>query len=105
MAFDDTPTELFSGMSEDGTDLTIPLASLPELTEAEADAVTGDSRKIAYALAMRLFNWYDGLDEADKPGKLSFFKNGPNTTGSTTKTTFTFEFEVDASAIDVADES
>ena len=67
MAYSQLPTDLFAGMSEDGTDLTIPLASVPGLSAAEADAVTGDPKEIARAMVERVFQWYSGLASVDQP--------------------------------------
>jgi hypothetical protein len=44
MAFDKTPTTWLPSWSEDATNITLPLASLPELTAAEADAATARFR-------------------------------------------------------------
>lgn len=41
MAFNPLPTNLIPSWSENGTNVTFPIASVPELTAAEADAVTG----------------------------------------------------------------
>lgn len=86
MPFDPAPTELFAGMSEDGTDLTIPIASIPELTAAEADAVTGDLRKLIYALSERMFQYYNALPTADRPTKITVAKSiqSSPTTGTQT---------------------
>lgn len=85
MAFDPAPTNLFAGMSEDGTDLTIPIASIPELTAAEADAVTGDLRKLIYALGEQMFAWYNGLAAADRPTKVSIGKSIQSNTAAGTQ--------------------
>ena len=106
MAFSPLPTNLIAGWSEDGTNVTFPLASVPELTAAEADAATGDSRKIVYALLERFAAWYSALPTADKPGRLvinrgNAFESSP---GLFTRT-FSFQFILDSTdPLDVADE-
>jgi len=69
MPFSQTPGDLFAGMSEDGTNLTIPIAALAAhgLTAANADATTGDPRAVARAFVARIEEWYRDLAEADRP--------------------------------------
>lgn len=86
MAFNPAPTQLFAGMSEDGTDLTIPIASIPELTAAEADAVTGDLRKVCYAIGERMFEYYNALAVADRPTKLTIAKSVTTNAAAGTQT-------------------
>lgn len=73
MPWDPHPSLLFPSYSSDGTDITIPIASLPGLDAAAADDTvsgTGDSRRIAQALADRIHVWYtDDTAEADRPLK------------------------------------
>lgn len=101
MAYAETPADLFPSMSEDGTNLTIPIAGIPQLTAAEADAATGDARKLVYALLHRIHAWYDGLADADKPTKITVTKSGPSTLNGVTKTTFVVECTMDVGSIDV----
>lgn len=56
-----TPAGLVSGWSEDGTTISFPIASLIGLTEAAADATTGDARQVALSLCQSLFGWYNDL--------------------------------------------
>ena len=106
MAFDPIPTALFSGMSEDGTDLLIPIASIPELTAAEADAVSGDSRKVCYAFLKRMAAWYTSLAVADRPANLIINEgNAVENSSSEFTKSFNIQFTLSApSALDVATE-
>ena len=52
------PKSVIPSWSSDGTDVTFSLDDIEELTAEEADAVTGDSRKILFALLYRWYNWY-----------------------------------------------
>lgn len=70
MAFSDTPTDWLENWSEDGTDITVPLATFPELTATEADASTGDIRKIVYAIMRKLVNKWYATDAADRPSNM-----------------------------------
>lgn len=86
MAFNPAPTQLFAGMSEDGTTLSVPIASIPELTAAEADATTGDLRKLIYALGEQMFQYYNDLAAADRPTKVSISKSIQANTAAGTQT-------------------
>lgn len=105
MAFDDTPTAVIASWSEDGTNVTFPIASVPELTAAEADAVTGDSRKIIFALCEKFYQWYNALASADRPTRLTIIRgNSTNeSTGRVTRT-YTFQFVTAIGSIEVVDE-
>ena len=106
MAFNPLPTNLISSWSENGTNVTFPIASLPELTAAEADAVTGDSRKIIYAFLEEFYQWYEALPTADKPTRITISR-GTNVETSPGLFTRTYSFQVVTSSgvpLDVAAE-
>lgn len=105
MAFDPIPTAVIASWSEDGTTASFPIASVPELTAAEADAVTGDSRKIQYALIDTFYQWYIALAVADRPSKLSISRStfDNNTTGDLQRN-YTFSFQLTPTGIDVSSE-
>jgi hypothetical protein len=106
MAFDPIPTALFPGWTEDGTDITLPIADLPELTAAEADAATGDSRKIIYAFLEQFYAWYNGLAIADRPSRITISRgtNVETSPGLFTRS-YTFQVVTESGApLDVADE-
>jgi hypothetical protein len=106
MAFDDTPTGwLGAGYSEDGTDITLPIASLPELTAEEADAANGDIRKILYAFAHAMHVKYNALPAADRPSKMTISKTQGVLQGTTVRVGFTFTFDLAVAGLDVAAES
>lgn len=105
MAFNPAPTVVFAGWSENGTDITLPIAALPELTAGEADAVTGDSRKILFALMERIYQWNIALADADKPAKVTVTRYSQinELTGVITRT-YSLQFSLSAGAIDVVAE-
>ena len=95
MAFVDTPTLLWPSYTSDGTNITIPIAAIDGLTDAEAHTTTGDWRSIMLALIATAHRYYDTLATADKP--LAFVANDPTvqsvTSGSfagSYRTTYTF---------------
>jgi len=75
MAFDPQPDEWLANWSEDGVDISVPLATFPELTAAEADGTSGDIRKIVWAIAHELWQVWLGTPAVDRPGKMTFRRN------------------------------
>ena len=65
-----TPAAWIDSWAEDGNDITIPLASLPETDATEADGSTGDFRKVMLAFMEAVYQHYNGLDTADRPVKM-----------------------------------
>lgn len=70
MAWDPKPSSWIASWSEDGTNITIPIASLSQLTAGEADGTTGDSRECIMALMERTYAWYEAIADADRPACL-----------------------------------
>jgi len=105
MAFDDTPTTWIPSWSEDGTDITVPIASFPELTAAEADAATGDIRKILFAVLTRIYAVWAALSLDDRPGKMRITRSDDmdDASGQMTRT-FAVRFHLSGTSQDVADE-
>lgn len=106
MAFDPTPTNLFAGMSEDGTTLSIPLASIPGLTSAESDAVTGDSRKIIFSILERFSSFLTDLATEDQPDRVTVTRSRANETTESDvyERSFTFRVKLGGTTLDVSDE-
>lgn len=55
------PGSMFAGWTEDGTDITVPIAAFNDLTPAFADAVTGDARQVASSICSTVFEWFNEL--------------------------------------------
>jgi len=95
MAFVKTPTTWIPGWSENGTDITITTLStaFPQLTAAEADAATGDIRKILFAICEKIWTVWNALATADKATKMTVNRSSfvNETTGLITRT-YTFQF-------------
>jgi hypothetical protein len=70
MAQDLKPSTWLPNWSEDATNITLPIASLPELTAAEADANSGDIRKVAFALTKKLADVFEATAAADQPTQM-----------------------------------
>jgi hypothetical protein len=104
MAFDKTPTAWLEGWSEDGTDITVPLATFPELTAAEADAVDGDIRKIVFAIAEKLYQAWALMPVADRPDKLRITRTRTATGTASMVVQYAFRFELNVTGQEVEDE-
>lgn len=104
MAFNPAPNAWLDNLSEDGTDITVPIASFPELTAVEADGATGDIRKLAYAIAEKLYAEYAERAEADRPQRMQITKGqGLNAAGQIVAT-YGFTFVLSPASVDVAAE-
>ena len=104
MAFDPAPSTWLAGWSEDGTDLTIPLATFPEITAAEADGTTGDIRKSLFAIMDAIYESWAATATADQPSNMTVRKTSSFTTGATLRRTYSIEFITDISGEEVAAE-
>lgn len=104
--FDKTPTTWIPAWSENGTDITVPISSIPQLTAAEADAVTGDIRKILFALLDKVTNVHNALPEADRPVKMRITRSTSvnDQTGGMTRA-YQIAFDLQTTAEEVADEA
>lgn len=85
MAKDLTPDAWLVGSSENGTDMTIPIAAVTGLTAAEFDTATGQINVFMYKLLDRIYTVQQGLADADKPDTMLITK---------TQTTTGFDFRV-----------
>jgi hypothetical protein len=76
MAFSSVPTLIFgSTFTSTATNFTVPLSSFAELTSAEVNASTGDSRKMIYGMLEKFYAYYNGLSAANKPARMAISKS------------------------------
>ena len=116
MAFNATPSGwLGAGYTLSGSGTTAAVnfgisgntnATLPEITTAEANATTGDIRKIYYGIVEQLYQSYLAKATADRPNRMAISKssNVDATTGFIT-TNYTIQFVLAATGLDVTTES
>ena len=107
MALTSAPEDWIANWAEADGDITIPLASLPELSEAEADGETGDIRSVVHAFNEALYTEMNSLPTGDKPTRWLMTKSGSmNTvTGITTiQYVHTLYLETEVGGLQVADE-
>lgn len=107
MAFDKTPTTWLPNWSEDATNVTVPIATFPELTAAEADGATGDIRKILFALCEAAYQAWLTQGATGQPTKMTISRNSSVnelTNEVTRQYTLVFVTEPAAGATEVVDE-
>lgn len=102
MAFDDAPSAWIASWSEDGTNITIPLASLG-ISAADADGTTGDIRKVVLAILATLYTEWASLAAADRPSKMTISQS-TNAAGTATNRRYTVTFTQDTSSFTIAAE-
>jgi len=106
MAFDPLPPSWIASWSEDGTDVTFPIASIPELTAAEADAAAGDIRNVLFAMLTELYSVWAAQDSADQPDNMTMTKSvSTNTTTNVSIQTFTVRFNTEVLTQEVVAEA
>lgn len=95
MAFNSAPTTIFPSYAATSTDLTIPLAALPNLSSAEANASTGDSRELLRSILDTAYNSIQALPEADRPKKMTITKATPQVVSTNVlRISYTVSFDV-----------
>ncbi len=104
--FSKLPSVFFgTGYASNGSNITLPIAGFPELTSGEADATTGDSRKVLYAVLDKVQKAIAALPDADKPVRLNVTRSttAPNAANQFV-VSFNVAFTLSAAGADVADE-
>jgi len=116
MAFNATPSGwLGSGYTLSGSGTTAAInfgisgntnETLPQITTAEANASTGDIRKIYYGIVEQLYQAYIGKATADRPNRMVLTRSSSvdSTTGLITST-YSIQFVLAATGLDVTSES
>lgn len=100
-----TPSHWLPGYTATESAVSIPLSALPGLSAAEADASTGDIRKVARALFAALHAAYLGEEEDARPAKMRLDRaTVVDESTDTTTRAYTATFQVAVSEEDVVDE-
>jgi hypothetical protein len=100
-----SPIYLWDGYSSNGTNITIPIAQLPGLSAAEADAVTGDWREILQAILTSSLNHSKLYVKQSLVSQLDTYSiYRLNLYGRTTNSHFTVKFLTDMGEPNVAPE-
>jgi hypothetical protein len=95
------PTDLLPSYSFSGTALTIDLSDLPGLTDAEANATSGDGRKVVFELVKALAGTISAANPAI-PGVSASIGTPAAISVSKVRKQYAISFDLDISAADVA---
>lgn len=106
MAFNSAPNTWVASWSEDGTDITVPIATFSELTAAEADGTTGDIRKVLFAICEHLWSQWNTKGSANQPTQMTIARSSTvnESTDQITKR-YTFTFVTESTGTEVVAES
>lgn len=114
MAFTQTPTTwLGAGYSASSVNNTITLTTgtastnvtFPELTNTEANASSGDIRKIMLAVVEKFYDKFNTTVLADRPAKMSISRVIIAGQDNTNTATYQFSFTLSPSVLEVANEA
>lgn len=106
MAFNKTPNTWIAGIEADETHLHIPMASLPQLTTAEADGANADIRKVLFAILDAIAVSYASKAVEDRPTKFTATRSTSIPTEFSDKIVRSYGFttELDVSGVEVVAE-
>ncbi len=107
MAFTATPSVLFGdNYAFSAPDITISNVDNPNVTDAEADATTGDYRRILFGLLQDMYARFNAIGAADRPTKMQFLRStSVNDVTQQSSVTFTIRFITGDVVTEVADEA
>jgi hypothetical protein len=80
------------------------MGPLDQVTDTEANASTGDSRKVVFGLLEALFQAYTNTPVADRPAKLSITRSGQVQDDSTIIYTYFAQVTTTPTGVEVVDE-
>jgi hypothetical protein len=88
------PASWLASWSEDGTDITVPIASITGLTAAMADGTTGDIRDVLMLLLDELYEYQEAITPAGaKPEKMLITRSDTGGGDAELKTVFKVTFQ------------
>ena len=74
MAFNPAPNNWIPNWDETTGTISVPVATFPQLTNAEAHETTGDIRKVLFAINEQLALRWTAIAQADRPAKMTITK-------------------------------
>ena len=103
---DNRPNDWIASLEETGGTVSFPVASVPQLTAAEANSATGDVRKFIYAMMEVFYQKWLTIAVADRPAMMTIYRSTStnDVTGEITQT-FQIQFKITNTGTEVADES
>ena len=104
-AYSKVPTTWIPSYSSDGTNITIPIASLPGLTVPNAHTSTGDIAEILFALLFEIQAVFATLPTAEQPAYFkAYASKSADAVNDTSVRTYTTRFTTAATGETVLDE-
>lgn len=106
MAYSGQPNVLFGdNYTFSNNEMAISNIDNPSVSDAEANATTGDFRRILYGLLQDMYTRWMALLPQDRPTKMTYTRNtSPNDATQSAVVTFTLRFTTDDVISEVADE-
>ena len=101
---DMTPDAWFASWSENGTNITLPIGSVTDLTAAEADVTTGDIREVLFKMLETLKAAQDALPTADKPEYMTLYSTSAFNSSGKVVTKYSVTFTRDIATSDATTE-
>lgn len=104
---DVTPSQIFPGISADGTSLIIPFSALPGLTSSEGNGVSGDAREILRIICETAYQKIAALSSNARPSRMTIAKTSPRGVGPDLirqEYTLAFDISIDPQLLTMADE-
>lgn len=102
-----TPDQLFSGITVTATEVTIPIAALPGVTQAEIAATTGDGAVLMRGLVEGAYAAIQGITAADRPTRFTLTKGTQTITpgvANAIRQPYTAQFDITANSFEVVAE-
>ena len=88
------PTDIFSGYTADGSGFTIPFASIPGLTAAEAHPATGDAREVLRLILEKYFSAIETMPVNERPVSMTINRGALiGLTASSVRRSYSISFE------------
>lgn len=78
------PNQVFTGYTSDGTNITIPIASLPKLTAAAAHATTGNAADLLWGLIDASYEAIQSLSQEARSTNFTIAKGTQGTVPNVT---------------------
>ena len=110
MPFNKAPNQWFDGYSATTGTMTFKTSngtapvSFPEITDTEANASTGDYRKVLFGLMETLFQKYNSKASADRPSRVTVGRSGQTQSDNTITYQYIVTVNVSPASLEVTEE-
>lgn len=106
-----SPIEIFPGYAVTAGEIRIPLASLPGLSDSEADSTTGNGMEVIRQIIDRSHSVLAGLAPTARPTKATIAKPNPSIASGvgvvpgTLRQNYTLSFDLQPTGLELASEA